>query len=92
MGVLIPPHPTTPTISLLFYTFRFDLPNHWFVVLRNRLQYVSVEKCRDGIVIQISRNKNTLIETLMGSPRLATTRNRSLQAEVNMPYNLSVSM
>ena len=53
---------------------------------------MSVEKCRDGIVIQISRNKNTLVQSLMGSPRLATTRNRTLQAEVNMPSNLSVSM
>ena len=53
---------------------------------------MSVEKCRDGIVIQISRNKNKLFASLMGSPRLATRRNRTLQAEVNMPSNLSVSM
>ena len=73
-------------------TFRYVIPNHWFVVLRNRLQYVSLEKVRDGILIQISRNKNMLLELLMGSPSLATRRNRTLQVEVNMPTNVSVSM
>ena len=43
------------------------LPEVRKLVLRNRLQYVSVEKCRNGIVIQMSRNKNTLVESLMGS-------------------------
>ena len=53
---------------------------------------MSVEKCRDGIVVQISRNKDKLVKSLMGAPRLPTRRNRDLQAAVNMPANLSVSL
>ena len=73
-------------------TFRYDPLNHWYVILRNRLQYVSVEKCRDGITVQISRNKDELVKTLMGASRLPVRRNRDLQAAVNMPSNLSVSL
>ena len=78
--------------NFTLFTFRYDPLNHWYIILRNRLQYVSVEKCRDGIAIQISRSKDKLVKTLMGNPRLPVRRNRDLQAVVNLPSNLSVGL
>ena len=56
---------------------RFDIANHWFLILRTRLHWISIEKMRSGMFIQTTSmdNKDMVVSNLMGEPRNKTRVN-----------------
>ena len=75
-----------------FFDERIDLINHWFVILRTQLRFITIEKFRSGIYIQISKKKNDVKYAVMGVKRRAVRLNKTMEQEINLPDDLNVEV
>ena len=84
-------------MTFIPYGYKFDEKidqiNHWFLVVKTVKKYISFEKFRNGVYVQMSTDKKMVRNYLMGEERRAVRVRTAVDAEdLELPEDIDVKV